>query len=227
MEALRIGKPSLIGLLALFMGCANPTTSTPQCLLASYAPNPDLGKEVPIGKFKNFGGTSVAQAFMLASSTAAPGAAPSSTPSTTPSASPSYVPTYAAVMLSLVGTFSPGHHILTATLESDSGGVPDGTPISTSKSIDVSQIGTNRASYSFLFQSSVALNLNQVYWLRLRGSFPVSDTNYVNWYGADGLTNAYQVKGKLLNSLYETSVHGNYSSSQIGGLRFLLFAIGC
>ena len=165
-----------------------------------------MGEEVPVGKKTNYGGISVAQSFVV---------------------SQSGIPLTAIVRLALVGSFPVATQYLTATIEGNSAGAPDNSPVATSTPIDVSTISTAANSISFSLQNQPTLDPALTYWLRVKGTFPVSDTNYINWYGVDGYAHKYQVGTSILNSVYETSILNTFSISTIGQYRFLLFKIGC
>jgi hypothetical protein len=200
----------ILGLLVvLCSACGSINPSAAQCSLASFLTLPTQDRELAI-RSTSFGGVSVAQSFIPTSA----GSAASAT-----------------VFLKRYGSFSSGLYYLTATLEGNqvtgSTSVPDNIPLATSTRIDVSAVSSNSPGYyTFTFSSSASLNADQTYWLRIRASYPLSDTHYVSWMAYDG-PNGYLVNSTSLNSVYELSQPNTFSNALIGEARYLLFSIGC
>ena len=198
----RWGCVLLIGLVQA--GCSASTSS---CELAAYLNTPASDKAIPIAH-ASFGGSSVAQAFMLEADGTA---------------------TTATVLLKRTGDFTLNTQTLLATIEGNGSGGPDNTALATSEALDPAFISSNSASfYTFTFSTAVPLTASTIYWLRVRGSYPVNSTQYVSWSAFDGLAGGYSVNSTSLHSVYETGTGSSlFSSSRIGGNRFLIFTIGC
>ena len=82
---------------------------------------------------------------------------------------------------------TPTDNIVLA-IQADSGGSPDGTDIDTA-SIDGSGLSTSFGDETFTFSSAVATTANTTYWMVLRRSSTLDDSND---YVADGsVGNAY------------------------------------
>ena len=192
-----------VTLLCIFsIGC-NLQTGTNSCNLASYSATPTSGKEVSIAH-STYGGSSIAQAFLLTTKG---------------------IPTQVTVHLQRIGTFVKGSHLLTLTIESDSGGAPSTLPLITS-SLDPANVATKASFYSFTLTSAPELNAAQVYWIRIKGSYAVNDTDYISWSAYDGLSGGYSVGTTTLGSVYENTL-GIFSTALLGTFRFLVFSIGC
>ena len=71
---------------------------------------------------------------------------------------------------------------VTFTIESDSAGEPDGTPLATG-TIDSDDI-TTTDNYSFTFASSVLLSASTTYWLVMRVNYSSSNLNNISWKGS-------------------------------------------
>lgn len=82
--------------------------------------------------------------------------------------------------------------VLTATIHTDSGGSPSGSPVTngTSATITASLLTTSGFWIDFDFSDDVALTANTTYWLVLSTNNPPSLSNYVSW-GADASAPAY------------------------------------
>lgn len=211
----------LLGVLlitfSLILGsCEFPTNDAGikgfSCMLASFLTTPVKGMEVGIGH-PNLGGTSVAQSFIVNKN----GKAISF-----------------SVKLQRQGTFQVGMHTITGTIEGNTLnglnlGEPDDKPMGTSASLDVSQVSVAGDTYTFKFDKEISLSTSTIYWLRLKGSYPLSTTNYISWSGYDGKTGKYSVDNVTLHAVYETgqSTHVEFSNAAIGSYRFLYFDIGC
>lgn len=190
-----------IGLFGV--GCPlTESQDAPSNVLASYSTTA-AGGEVPIG-FTDLGGPSVAQSFVSVSGGKA---------------------LTAAVHLQRVGNFTSGTQTLTASIETDNNGVPSGTAVATSGSVDPANIGSTFTSVLFTFSSPVELTAGQVYWLRIKASYAINHGNYITWAGYDGKDKVYSVAGTIHNAVYETSISNSYSSATIGQYRFLRFLI--
>lgn len=214
---------------ALLSGCTANKSGT-QCTLASYTNTPTSGMELSIRKrtynpATDYSGASVAQAFQVVQANPSPTASGTSTSLT------SSTPSYAQLMLASAGSFSVNSASLTVTIESDNNGSPSGTALFTSAAVDVSSLSSSAALTRFSFSgASGGLTVNQTYWLRLKASFPASETNYVIWSATDGSTNTslrYSLNSTNLPSLYETTTVNSFSSANIGIYRYLYFLLGC
>jgi hypothetical protein len=200
----------LIGVIAVSCAPLNSSDlSSSACSLAYFAATPTANLEVGIAKGDAAAiGSSVAQQFLVTSAGTA---------------------TTATVALMRTGTFATKAHTLTATIEANSNGVPSGVALATSNGIDVAIIGgTTLSSNTFTFQTGIALTASQVYWLRIKASYPVNTTNYISWAAKDGLpgyTNS--TTGASLGAVVETAISNTFSASSIGTNRFMLFKIGC
>jgi hypothetical protein len=69
------------------------------------------------------------------------------------------------------------------TLEADSGGFPSGTPLATSRVIDVSRLPTDKARVRFLFDTNTNVSLSTTYHLVYQGDYTISDTDYTTIWG--------------------------------------------
>lgn len=67
------------------------------------------------------------------------------------------------------------------TLESNSAGMPDNTPIATSCKFDISKFRTIYGFIRFYFPSPVSLTASTLYHIVLQGDFTASDANYFQW----------------------------------------------
>lgn len=194
------------------LGCLDPTgANSGSCSLASFAGPPTSGMELGIG-LSQYGGASVAQPFI-------------------PNADGNV--TSIAVQLHRVGTFDVNTQYITASIEANSNpdrivANPDGFQLGTSSKLDISRISTSGSLVTFKTSQPVPVVKSQIYWIRLRVSYPVNGSRYVAWSAYDGTSSAYSVSGLALPAVYETS-QGNtsFSSSLIGTNRFLLFNVGC
>lgn len=70
------------------------------------------------------------------------------------------------------------------TIESNSGGVPNNTPLATSDYYDVSRLTTTAQWVRIPFRTPASLSAATQYHLVLQGDFTVSGTNYLSWRGA-------------------------------------------
>jgi hypothetical protein len=205
--------PFLLVVMGVFgSGCIvnSAPPSSAACVLASNSgPNTP---HIPVGiGYSGYGGSSVAQPFI-------------------PSASGDV--STVSISLQSIGTFSPGSQTITVTIESNTltglqVGAPNGVPISESTGLDASSISSGAPSMYTFTMNSAPLADNQVYWIRVHGSYPVSNTTYVAWDAVDGASGAYSVEGVTLGAIYETSVSSNFSTAQIGTNRFTIFNVGC
>jgi hypothetical protein len=176
-----------------------------QCSLATFSATPSTGSELGIG-LSSFGGPSIAQSFVIKQD----GKISSAT-----------------VRLQRTGTFTQYNHTLTATIELPGTIGPNGTPLATSETLDPASISTTPSYYKFVFPTPTSLITTQTYWLRIKGSYPVSDSNYISGLAYDGKTGGYTSGSTTLNAVYEQNVKDVFSSNLIGDYRFLLFNIGC
>lgn len=97
-----------------------------------------------------------------------------------------------------------GTDTITLEIQTDSSGVPSGTPVSngTSTAVDISDIlTTSYAWVTFTFAVNPALTAGTQYHLVLTGAFTVSDVNYVLW-GVDNYDVLYP-NGSM--SVYDNS----------------------
>ena len=70
------------------------------------------------------------------------------------------------------------------TIEADSGGDPDGTPLQTSDSLAVPDITDSATAYTrFTFPAPVQLSASTQYHLVMHGSYAIDGSNYVVWRG--------------------------------------------
>jgi hypothetical protein len=177
------------------IGCGQGNTSSDnQCVIAGFNPTPTTGSELGIG-YQTLGGRSVAQPF-VANSVSPPKAA--------------------VAYLKRQGEFTSNSHTLTATIEADSGGIPNSVPVVTSTPLDVSTISETGTYYSFSFNSNVTLVKDQTYWLRIKTSYAVSNANYISWLAYDGKQGGY-----------ELPTTNSFTDALIGIYRFLLFTVKC
>ena len=194
-------------LVWLFNSSCSVATTPQACTLATFTSNPSTDKEVHIAH-TTYGGSSVAQSFMLLANGTA---------------------SNATVQLKRTGTFTTNAYTLTATIESNNGGAPSGIVLATSQTLDASVISSSAATYyTFSLRAPVALLAGVTYWIRIKASYAVGDTNYISWFGHDGSVGGYTVNSTALNAVYETSASSNaFSSALIGANRYLFFTVGC
>jgi len=107
-------------------------------------------------------------------------------------------------------------------IQETASGKPEGTVMSASDAtVEVTTIRSTSNFYTFTFSPAMTLRANTTYWLRARGTYPASSTNFIQWIAHDGV-GGYSDG----SALYETS-GGDWQSSLIGDLRDLLFKVGC
>lgn len=85
-----------------------------------------------------------------------------------------------ALKLKNVGTITAGK-LLTLTIETDSTGAPDGTPLGTAGTVLCSAVPTAYGYVTFTFAAPVDLTDTGVYWLVLTSDYTASDSNYISW----------------------------------------------
>lgn len=101
-------------------------------------------------------------------------------------------------------------------------GKPEGTVVSTSDAtVEVKNILATANFHTFIFSPAVTLKKDTIYWLRVRGTYPASSENFIQWIAHEGVGG--YADG---NALYETS-SGDWQSGLIGDLRDLVFKVGC
>lgn len=81
------------------------------------------------------------------------------------------------------------------TIESDSGGVPNNTPLATSDKYDVSRLITTSEWVRIPFRTPASLSAATQYHLVLQGDFTVSGANFMSWRGIStgGVPNGSQM----------------------------------
>jgi len=98
----------------------------------------------------------------------------------------SFIPALAgpltSVELEISKTGSPTG-LIWVTLEADSAGEPSGTPLATSRVMDVARLPTDKARMRFLFDTNTSVSLSTTYWVVYQGDYTPSDTNYTTWWG--------------------------------------------
>lgn len=121
-----------------------------------------------------------------------------------------------------VGSFSLNTvYTLTASIQADTAGNPSGTPLA-SGSIFAYQVLPQASSYTFTFSSPVTLTKGTTYWIHLEANYPADGVNYIEWLGYDGGSGGGYANGSA--KYYKA---GTWDTLSIGGLRTLLFALGC
>jgi hypothetical protein len=73
--------------------------------------------------------------------------------------------------------------LIWVTLEADSGGFPSGTPLATSRIMDVARLPTDKARMRFLFDTNTSVSLGTTYHIVYQGDYTVSDTSYSTIWG--------------------------------------------
>jgi hypothetical protein len=116
-----------------------------------------------------------------------------------------------------VGTLGVGETITVVIVE-DVNSLPDAT-ILASGSYPVRLIGTTAAFYSIPI-SSLDLANGKKYWIRLSGSYAVSNTNLIKWSSTNNNSDAY-TDGL---GMYEVLTTGVWSL--LGNLRDFVFKVG-
>ena len=114
----------------------------------------------------------------------------------------SFIPALAgpltSVELEVSKTGSPTG-LIWVTLEADSGGFPSGTPLATSRVMDVSRLPTDKARMRFLFDTNTSVSLSTTYHIVYQADYTVSDANYTTIWGlassgyANGSANEFRV----------------------------------
>jgi len=202
-KALRVIGLGLI--LFALQACSAAGTS---CTVASSTSATDAkGLEL---KTNTLGGSSIAQSFQITQTT-------------------TVTPTSAFIKLARTGTFATGY-TLTLTIESGAtatgGGyspIPNGTSILATGTYDPSRVSTTASNYTFTFTGAQTLSPGTTYWLKLTANYPLDGTNFVVWSAHEGDSGNY-TGGQ---AIYETSTPGIWSDTLIGGLRDMVFSIGC
>ncbi len=195
---------TLFLLFSSLLGCGEVKVGSTLCSLAAYS-RVNTGDEIGIG-FTDYGGSSLVQPFVVTADGTA---------------------TSVVVQLSVVGSFTANVSTLTATIESNSAGKPDGVPLATARTIDPASLSTTSATAVFSFVTPPTLTSGTQYWLRIKASYPLSTTKYVKWSGFNGVSGRYSSGGVKLQAFYETGTPGVYNNSLIGDDQFFVFNIGC
>ncbi len=186
--------------LILALGCGRRLNLADGCGILSYVQETP-GAELEInGQTSAWG--SIAQSFQVTSS-----------------ASLSSV----RMKLQKFGTFATSQFII-ASVHADNAGSPSATTLSSGQ-VDVTEIGSSSASFVFFkLSSSVSLNANTTYWVKLTATYGQSSANVVKASAHEGAANTY-ADGL---AKYEPSASpGTWSNGTIGALRDLEFILGC
>lgn len=179
------------------VGCGAGSSDT---VLASFTTT-SSGAEMGVA-VSAYGGDSIAQSFQVTTSA-----------------------TTTAVKLTLqkVGTFATGSgHYVQLYIDSDNSDTPSGTPLTnaTSATVSVDNISSSSAQQvRFTFATAVTLTASTTYWLRLRASYAVNSTNYIQWMGYDGSSGYSSGKAEYRNG------SGTFVTASIGLLRDLAFVV--
>lgn len=127
----------------------------------------------------------------------------------------SFIPALAgpltSVELEVSKTGSPTG-LIWVTLEADSGGFPSGTPLATSRVMDVSRLPTDKARIRFLFDTNTSVSLSTTYHIVYQGDYTLSDTNYTSLWGvtAGGYSNG-------VGTEFHVNTTDWHNSADVGG----------
>lgn len=184
-----------------FSSCGKKETSSSESCFLSFT-SETAGRELPIND-TTFGGDEIAQSFVLSEGKSI---------------------TKIKLKLQKVGmdTGDFTGYSVALRIQETSSGKPTGTQMNTSDAtVDVTTIQSTSTFYTFTFSSALTLSANTLYWLRARGTYPASNSNYIKWIAHEG-TGGYSDG----NALYETAA-GDWQSGLIGDLKDLVFKVGC
>lgn len=87
-----------------------------------------------------------------------------------------------SVEMELSRTGSPTG-LIWVTVEADSSGFPSGTPLATSRVMDVARLPTDKARIRFLFDTNTSVSIGTTYHIVCQSDYTVSDTNYATAWG--------------------------------------------
>jgi hypothetical protein len=198
-------------LIGGFLSACEIPNAENSCSLAAISTSPTRSKEVGLG-VPDLGGTSVVQPLIPNSDGTA---------------------RRVTVLLKRIGTFDTGTETITASIEGNTGNgkqlmKPNGISIGSSYSIDIASIPQTVSSITFRLINEISLSTSEIYWLRLRVSYPSNNSNYITWSAYDGTQEAYSVNGLTLPAFYETNQSvDSISNAAIGSHRFMIFNLGC
>jgi len=89
--------------------------------------------------------------------------------------------------------------LIWVTLESDSGGLPSGAILATSRVMNVARLPTDKARMRFLFDTNTSVSLSTTYHIVYQGDYTASDASYTTIWGlassgyADGSASEFRV----------------------------------
>jgi hypothetical protein len=107
--------------------------------------------------------------------------------------------------------------LMWVTVEADSGGFPSGTPLATSRAMDVARLPTDKARIRFLFDANTSVDIGTTYHIVYQADYTAtpSDTNYTTIWGVAS-------SGYVNGSTREFRVAW-FSSTSLGGAADLWF----